>query len=398
MSATSCRRTRAEHGGAWRSRAGSASRGADGHRSASRSWRTGCVADEHRRARTVSRRRHAQDAQLDSTHPLRGLSAWTTTRESRCVSPTPGRASWPLRQAGGESWTAATVMRGSGWCCWTDRRVRGGEPAPDFELREPVTAALEVPPLALDLASWRDVVVSASELLDAEDEIYVNQVGRGDAQEDACRHRRRRHRRRTAAPALVAQATAIADDGDEVLLFRRSTSRQRPPPQRGGGHADGPGAGPGHRGLAGCTAGGVLHRPGPLGRAAGVFFHEAAGHRSRPPAEARWRGQDVPRAHRSAGAAGLDDVYDDPNVAQLAGHDLNGHYRFDDEGVEAQGRSSSRTACFVLLMSRSAVGPAHSNGYGRRSPGRAWPSYGNTIIEASKTVSEAQRQGLIAAG
>jgi predicted Zn-dependent protease len=348
--------------------------------------------------------------ELDSTHPLRGLSAFDNdTRESVRIAYTgPGeldslrQAVW--RELDGRYRDARERLV----LLDANRRVRVEEenPAPDFEPREPVTAALEVPPLALDLAAWRDVVVRASELLDAEDEIYVNQVRvvgmrqertlvdtEGADIEDGLRHLR-----------LSLQATAIADDGDEVSLFRAVDvhgSDRLPSEAEVMQMAqqlardivvlrDAP--------RVGSYTGPVILS----GRAAGVFFHEVMGHRV----------EGHRQKHDGEGKTFLEhigrpvlpawiDVYDDPNVAQLAGHDLNGHYRFDDEGVEAQRAVIVEDGLFRgFLMSRSPLSvQPHSNGHGRRSPGRAPKArMGNTIIEASKTVSEAQlRQGLIAA-
>jgi TldD protein len=99
-------------------------------------------------------------------------------------------------------------------------------------------------------------------------------------------------------------------------------------------------------------------------------------------------------------------VYDDPTLTRIEGVELNGFYRFDDEGVPA-----SRAVLVdggVLkgfLLGRSPTrGFNASNGHGRRQEGRAVVSrQGNLVVQPSSTVSltalrerlrtEARRQG-----
>src|SRR5262249_43445650 len=70
------------------------------------------------------------------------------------------------------------------------------------------------------------------------------------------------------------------------------------------------------------------------GRAAGVYFHEIFGHRVEG-----HRQKDEEEGQTFAKKVGeriMPDfmrVYDDPTIRTLNGIDLNGHYRFDDEGV-----------------------------------------------------------------
>jgi TldD protein len=81
-------------------------------------------------------------------------------------------------------------------------------------------------------------------------------------------------------------------------------------------------------------------------------------------------------------------VYDDPTLTRIEGVDLNGFYRFDDEGVPA-----SRAVLVdggVLkgfLLSRSPTrGFNASNGHGRRQEGRAVVSrQGNLVVQPAPT-------------
>lgn len=130
------------------------------------------------------------------------------------------------------------------------------------------------------------------------------------------------------------------------------------------------------------------------GRAAGVFFHEIFGHRIEGH---RQKDEDEGQTftHR-VGQAVLPDflsVVDDPTMATRAGQDLNGTYRYDDEGVPAQRVSLVDHGILRgFLMSRSPIdGFPTSNGHGRREPGNAVVArQGNLMVEASKSVPYAQ--------
>lgn len=127
------------------------------------------------------------------------------------------------------------------------------------------------------------------------------------------------------------------------------------------------------------------------GRAAGVFFHEVFGHRAEGH---RQKDEDEGQTFTSkVGELILPDflsVTDDPNVARLGKIDLNGHYRYDDEGVRAQ-RVELIVAGVLkgFLLSRAPIkGFPVSNGHGRRQSGNAVVArQGNLMVEASKTVS-----------
>ncbi len=137
------------------------------------------------------------------------------------------------------------------------------------------------------------------------------------------------------------------------------------------------------------------------GRAAAVFFHEVLGHRVEGH---RQKDEDEGQTFTDkVGQAVLPpflDVVDDPTLARLAGLDLNGHYRHDDEGVAAQRVSIVEAGVLRgFLLSRSPIqGFQQSNGHGRRQPGNAPVArQGNLLVSARSTVSyEELRRRLIA--
>jgi predicted Zn-dependent protease len=138
-----------------------------------------------------------------------------------------------------------------------------------------------------------------------------------------------------------------------------------------------------------------------VNRASGVFFHEIFGHRIEG-----HRQKDVEEGQTFARMIGKPvlpsflSVHDDPTKARLAGADLRGHYRFDDEGVPAERVTLVEEGILrTFLMSRSPLeGIDRSNGHGRREPGRSPVSrQGNLIVSSTRTVSFPElRQRLIA--
>jgi len=82
----------------------------------------------------------------------------------------------------------------------------------------------------------------------------------------------------------------------------------------------------------------------------------------------------------------------------LNGIDLNGYYKFDDDGVPAQkvtvvGKGILKN----FLMSRSPVsGFETSNGHGRKAPGyRTVGRQGNLIVQTSTAVSDAKLRAML---
>jgi TldD protein len=136
-----------------------------------------------------------------------------------------------------------------------------------------------------------------------------------------------------------------------------------------------------------------------LPEAAGVFFHEALGHRLEGE-----RQNDNKEGATFKGQIGKPilppfiTVLDDPTTLKLDGVSLNGHYDFDDEGV------ASFPVALVdhgvlrnYLKSRTPVkGAPQSNGHGR-AEGTMDPigRMANTIVKSDKTVPYAKLKEML---
>jgi TldD protein len=135
------------------------------------------------------------------------------------------------------------------------------------------------------------------------------------------------------------------------------------------------------------------------GRASGVFFHEVFGHRIEG-----HRQKDKTGGQTFASYVGKDvapewlSVYDDPQIATLNRVQLNGFYRFDDEGVRAQRVSLIDKGKLVgFNMSRNPIqGFSRSNGHGRRSPGLPPVArQGNLVVSVEKSVPRADLEQML---
>jgi TldD protein len=135
------------------------------------------------------------------------------------------------------------------------------------------------------------------------------------------------------------------------------------------------------------------------GRASGVFFHEIFGHRvegHRQKSESE--GQTFTKQVNQSILPSFISVIDDPTTERLVGTDLNGYYKFDDDGVLAQKVTVVDKGILKnFLMSRSPVsGFETSNGHGRKAPGyRTVGRQGNLIVQASNTVSDAKLRTML---
>jgi len=135
------------------------------------------------------------------------------------------------------------------------------------------------------------------------------------------------------------------------------------------------------------------------GRAAGVFFHEIFGHRVEG-----HRQKDETDGQTFTKSIGLPvlpsflSIYFDPTLRKAAGVDLNGSYRYDDEGMPAQRLTVvDKGVLQTFLMSRSPVLKFDkSNGHGRRQPGFEVVSrQSNLIVDSGNAVSDARLREML---
>lgn len=135
------------------------------------------------------------------------------------------------------------------------------------------------------------------------------------------------------------------------------------------------------------------------GRASGVFFHEVFGHRIEGHRQKDTTGGQTFASY--VGKAIAPDwlsVYDDPQLSTLNGIQLNGFYRYDDEGVRAQRVHLIDNGKLVGFdMGRNPIkGFPSSNGHGRHSPGLpAVARQGNLVVEAAKSVTHEELEAML---
>lgn len=346
--------------------------------------------------------------ELDSTHQLRGLSAWDDDNRRRVRVPFTGSgvddalrsAVW--REVDGRYRDARERIV----LIEAERAVRVAEenPADDFTPATPVVDAVQVPELAIDDDAWRELLVDLSARIDASPDVHRSGVRLSaersvwhfvDSEGSRITHGRVHAR-------LSMQAGTVAEDGDEVQVFRAldvHDASSLPGPAELQALADE--VAQELEALRDAPRGEPYTGPVLLeGKASGVFVHEVIGHRveghrQKDDGEGKTFLEYVGRSVLPSFIS----IRDDPTVSHLAGHDLNGFYRYDDEGVAAAPAALVDDGRFVgFLMGRSPIdGFAGSNGHGRRSSGRAPTSrMGNTIMEAEGGLSaEALRTRLL---
>lgn len=135
------------------------------------------------------------------------------------------------------------------------------------------------------------------------------------------------------------------------------------------------------------------------GRAAAVFFHEIFGHRLEGHRQKREQeGQTFTKKVNQPVLPDFLSVSDDPTRERAGDTDLNGFYRYDDEGVRARPVAVVENGVLkTFLMSRSPIaGFEKSNGHGRKQGGyRAVGRQGNLIVETSRGFSEEKLRELL---
>jgi len=137
-----------------------------------------------------------------------------------------------------------------------------------------------------------------------------------------------------------------------------------------------------------------------LNRASGVFFHEIFGHRIEGHRQkSEFEGQTFTKKVNEQILPDFISVYDDPTMKAFNNKDLNGYFRYDDEGVAAQKVVVVDHGILKnFLLSRSPIKNfPKSNGHGRREHGRSVVSrQGVLYIKSNKETSfDNLRQALI---
>ena len=130
------------------------------------------------------------------------------------------------------------------------------------------------------------------------------------------------------------------------------------------------------------------------GRAAAVFFHEVLGHRVEGQRQrGRDEGQTFTKKVNEKILPEFLSVTDDPTLRSLAGTELSGFYRYDDEGIPAARVEVVKEGILKnFLMGRLPVKNfSNSNGHGRAQSGlMPVGRQGNLIVTSSKTIPDAQ--------
>ncbi len=130
------------------------------------------------------------------------------------------------------------------------------------------------------------------------------------------------------------------------------------------------------------------------GRAAAVFFHEVLGHRVEGQRQrGRDEGQTFTKKVNEKVLPEFLSVADDPTLHTLAGTELSGFYRYDDEGIPASRVEVVKDGILKnFLMGRLPVKNfSSSNGHGRAQTGlMPVGRQGNLIVTSSKTIPDAQ--------
>jgi len=135
------------------------------------------------------------------------------------------------------------------------------------------------------------------------------------------------------------------------------------------------------------------------GEATGVLFHEVIGHRLE--GERQLDEEEGKTFKEQVGKQIVPEfisVVDDPTLKQIGQKDLNGYYRYDDEGVKAQRvLLVDKGILKSFLLSRTPVKDfPESNGHGRSSAGeKPRARMGNTIVQSSKTVPFAKLKEML---
>lgn len=283
-------------------------------------------------------------------------------------------------------------------------KVEEEDPSDDFSNEEPQTYTGPLVTISPDIKKWEQKIKYYSTLFNAYPEITGAEVTlRGlarnkyfvNSEGTMLRHGRVHWR-------LTVSASTMADDGMQLYKFESFDARNE---------ANLPGDKSVENTIKELIKGLLALRSAPpmepytgpailSGKASAVFFHEIFGHRVEGHRQKDEKeGQTFTKQIDKPVLPDFISVFDDPAMERYAETDLNGYYKYDDEGVMAQRVDLVKNGILRnFLMSRSPIkGFAKSNGHGRAQTGyRPVGRQGTLVVESSRTVPMKQlRQQLI---
>ena len=137
------------------------------------------------------------------------------------------------------------------------------------------------------------------------------------------------------------------------------------------------------------------------GRAAGVFFHEIFGHRLEGKRmKSEYDGQTFKTRLGSSVLPSFLSITMDPTIKKIGQTDVNGFYRFDDEGVQSQKVNVVENGILKnFLMTRTPINSASgSNGHARTAPGGIPESrQSNLVVTGNDNKTDAQLREMLVA-
>ena len=277
-------------------------------------------------------------------------------------------------------------------------KVEAEDQSADFSREQPASAVEAVRPIEADLALWEDKVQRYSAPFAEHGVFYQAQASLSANKETRWFVNSEGSQIRTSETVyrIAIIARTKADDGMDLPLYKTYfalTPEGLPDDETV------------ERDVEELIANMLVLREAPLmepytgpailsGRASGVFFHEILGHRLEGHRQKREdEGQTFKKQLGQQLLPENFSVYFDPTVAQRAGVDLSGTYRFDNQGIKARRVPVIERGVFKeFLMSRAPIeGFTNSNGHGRKQVGRQPVSrQSNLIVEVTDPPSSVE--------
>lgn len=273
-------------------------------------------------------------------------------------------------------------------------KVKEEDSSADFSFERPNQYSEPGATFVIDTAAWRERLKRLSAMFSVEPEIYQGKVY---FQADILTKyfiSSEGTELQTSEPnvRVFAQASTKADDGMSLPLYRSyfAFTPDRLPPETDMAND-----------IRQMIALETKLRSAPLtetvscpailsGEASGVFFHEIFGHRVEGH---RQKDPNSSQTFKSfVGKKILPDFIDvvfDPTIKTLAGRDIVGFFKYDDEGVLGQKVVAVKDGIFQnFLMSRSPIENfITSNGHGRKQAGyKSVSRQSNLLVQAKKQV------------